>query len=321
MIVDSEKGYSAYVEHLYISLAKLTASQVLGAKPKSTEDLRKEFRQFESVQEAIPVITNWVELQIVDTETRHDRLLRDNKQGNVPTHIGVLLGAWKFIRTVVKTEAFYTLKLIWGLLTAFRIPENARNQCTWHLGAILCHWIDQGVANGLIPVIDTSGGEKAVVERSYGSLMRHISRHLHSLGCFLNFTATEGQAFLRNLMKNLPEHKKRPLFLLRLSATEPGVIVLQFLLPVARFPAVNVRISPFTMEKSYMGFFMSSLVYTDMCRSYISAFVRREAQRNTDSERRAQPIRPTLDQMIGLTNAYTCYFEVDEHLEPIPLSQ
>lgn len=320
--METEFQYVHYLRHLYVSMAKLV-EPLTGDSSMSIKQLYEVFNT--SPTDAIEDTIEWLDLQIEFTEKRHNELKSTKRELEVPTHLGVLIGGWKFLRAVVKKGHFHILKNIWQLLTTCGIPETERNQCIWHIGAILYHWIDEGLRQGrILPpsryIYTPDGGLWSNYDGEEDELqttMKAVALHLKILRCYLNVTASEGEAILRKRIKE--NTRRRTVYLFRLSATVPGEIVLQFILPGVRHPTVNVRINATTMGREfYTDFFMSQPEYRAMCEEWIANYARMQ-RIPIDFDEGMIQVQPTMSQSVGLTDSYNCYFDVKNRLEPIPL--
>ena len=143
---------------------------------------------------------------------------------------------------------------------------------------------------------------------SHPNPIQEVCLQLRSLQCFLNFTAEDGVILLRKKVKKL----QKPIYLFRLSATVPGVITLQYILPVGTRPQVyNVRIGSQTM-KDY-NFFMSPRKYSEVCEAFIGL------QTPSFSSGDMVHMKPSLKEMVGLTDSYVQYFDTRDRVTSIML--
>lgn len=306
-----------YLRHLYVSLGKIvTVNTKEGEKP--TALLTEEFNYYIDRRRAL--ILEWLDAQIAFTRNRNSEMIRLNKNSEIPTDIRVLVGAWEFLKSIVTFQYYDLLRQIWNLFEVFGLNENNHTQYSWHLGAILYHWINEGIKDGLIPDNPhhrpfTRPWEQHGDDAEDEHAMEGVCLQLKALQCFLNFTSQDGEQALRREIeareegargsaKPEPRERRRdtPVYLFRLSATVPGMIVLQFMVPsMSKQGSVNVRLEARVMGKGY-HFFMSPREYTVACETYIQRATGMATQMMTQ-------VQPTLNEMIGATESYARYFE------------
>lgn len=316
--MDVPESELRYLRHLYVSLGKIVTSST---KEKPTALLVEEFNYYTETRR--PLLIEWLDQQVTFTRNRNKEMIRKNKNSQIPTDIRVLVGAWEFLKSVVIHSFYPILRQMWNLFGLFGVKEDEHNQYSWHLGAILYHWINEGIKEGLIPdnpfrtpfTHKWQSNDDATDEEH---AMEDVCLHLRALQCFLNFTVHDGEALLQQTMESFSQ-KGIPceaVYLFRLSATVPGMIVLQFVVSsLFRESSTNLRLDQGSLGKDY-HFFMSPVDYATKCEDYIRKVSGLRKMTNMIQ------IQPTLKEMIGLTKSYTVYFETDTQRskdENIPL--
>lgn len=306
-----------YLRHLYVSLGKIvTLDTKEGEKPTSL--LTEEFNYY--IDRRVSLILEWLDAQIEFTRNRNAEMVRLNRRDNqIPTDIRVLIGAWEFLKSIVTHQYYALLCQIWNLFDVFGLSESNHNQYSWHLGAILYHWINEGIKEGLIP---DNPHHRPFTREQYiddddaddEHAMEGVCLQLKALQCFLNFTSQDGDQALRREIERrgggAHDDRNTPVYLFRLSATVPGMIVLQFMVPSVNMQSsVNVRLDERVMGKGY-HFFMSPREYTVACETYI-----RVGTTGMVAQIMIQ-VQPTLNEMIGATESYARYFESTSLMPP-----
>lgn len=321
-IPDSGEEDLRYLKHLYISLGKLVTAST---KEKPTTLLVEEFLYYTETR--VPLLIEWMETQITFTRKRNDEMIL-TREANIPSDIRILVGAWELLKRIVTDGQFSLLKSMWKIFSHFGVKDDEHDQYSWHLSAIIFHWIKVGISDGVIPpnpyrnpyVLRIWGSDTTVIEDDdaiENTRIQGVCLQLKALQCFLNFTAGDGNALLHHKVKKL----KKPVYLFRLSATIPGAIVLQFIVPdtennnTKRHVVMNLRIDANTMGDNY-NFFMSPLQYTMACETYIAKYI--TASTNQHSMSMVQ-IQPSTKEMVGMTNGYVRYFDTRAAKTMIPL--
>ncbi len=302
-----------YLKHLYISTGKLVTAHT---KEKPTALLEEEFLYYTETR--IPLLLEWFDTLISFTQQRGQSTVI------MPSDIRILIGAWEFLKVIVANNHFDLLEHVWRMYRHFGFSDSEHDQYSWHLCAIIYHWITEGIREGVIPpapfnkynryLVKTDVFNDEEIEDNEERAIESVCLQLKNLKCFLNFSAEEGTALLRHKLKKL----NRPVYLFRLSATIPGAIVMQFILPhtdlTKRNPVMNVRIGSGTAGGDNYNFFMSPIDYTTSCEAYIATYLAKEPSNVNSRPLRIEMVqlKPTLKQMVGQTDAYVRYFASNE---------
>lgn len=283
-----------YLRHLYVSMGKIVTAST---REKPVDLLEAEFDYY--TERRIPLLIEWLDTQIVFTRERSE---------NLPTDSRVLVGAWEFLKVVVIHSQYQVLKEMWDIYSHFGAKESEHDQFSWHLSAILYHWIREGTRGGLIGVNPHQRYLNGEVEDTL--VLRDICIQLKNLQCFLNLTGEEASQLLVHKAKSI----EKPVYLFRLSATIPGVIVMQCVLYGLKkkkdtSTIINVRLGEKTLGKDY-SFFMSPLEYSIACEVIMAKYYRAVSRTMEPLIPDMVLLKPTWREMVGYTKGYGNYYDV-----------
>ena len=282
-----------YVRHLYVSMG------LIAARETTITRLKEEFAHNTSTR--VTQLLTWIDEQRLFTERRNAELQRG--QGQVVSDNQILLEAWHLLANVVSRGLYPLLRRMWRMLATVGVREDEHTAYSWHLAAILYYWVQEGIHTGAIPIREEEPPQTPyrLVSQDESSddagdtVMINICRHLASLRCYLNLTSSTGDAIVRRRSAELA----MPAYLYRLSATKPGVIVLQYYAPGDRSTR-NVRLGVEVFGASY-NFYWSSRDYKLASESLIN----KQTQKRWPQ---MVPLYPSVREMMGLTGDYLDYF-------------
>lgn len=298
-----------YVRHLYVSMGKIASSAT--GQEKSDTQLVDEFLYNREIR--MTQLHEWIDQQRLFVERRNKDIQRANSPNGTATvsENQILAEAWQLLLNVVSRRLYRLLRRMWLLLATIGVKDDEHTAYSWHLAAILYYWIQEGIDTGTIPIIqqaqtpyrivlieeeeekeDTDATQEDDEEKM---IMIGICQHLASLRCYLNLTASSGEAILRRRATEL----NMPVYLCRLSATKPGVFVLQFAVPGER-QSRNVRLGTGTHGNDY-NFYWSPRDLRMACESLIVTLTRKKWPK-------MMPLYPSVREMMGLTDDYLDYY-------------